>query len=52
MGERIAVLLCNHGLLTGKDPEEALKVCHLVENTARCFCWPARWHGPTRWHPR
>lgn len=42
VGERGAVLMANHGLLTvGRDPEEALKVASLVERTAR-IVWGAR----------
>jgi L-fuculose-phosphate aldolase len=36
VGERGAVLMANHGLLTvGKDPEQALKIASLVERTAQ-----------------
>jgi L-fuculose-phosphate aldolase len=36
VGDRGAVLMANHGLLTvGKDPEQALKVASLVERTAQ-----------------
>ena len=42
VGERGAVLMANHGLLTvGKDPEQALKVAALVERTAQVV-WGAR----------
>jgi len=42
VGERGAVLMANHGLLTvGKDPEQALKVASLVERTAQ-IVWGAR----------
>ncbi|HKJ24706.1 MAG TPA: class II aldolase/adducin family protein, partial [Myxococcota bacterium] len=42
VGERGAVLMANHGLLTvGKDPEQALKVASLVERTAQVV-WGAR----------
>lgn len=42
MGDRGAVLMANHGLLTvGKDPEQALKVASLVERTAQVI-WGAR----------
>ena len=42
VGERGAVLMANHGLLTvGKDPEQALKVASLVERTAQVI-WGAR----------
>ena len=49
MGEGNAVLLRNHGLLAvGKDLEETLNVCHLVENTARVFLLA---HSVGRAHP-
>ncbi len=42
VGERGAVLMANHGLLTvGKDPEQALKVASLVERTAK-IVWGAQ----------
>jgi len=42
VGDRGAVLMANHGLLTvGKDPEQALKVASLVERTAQVI-WGAR----------
>lgn len=42
VGDRGAVLMANHGLLTvGKDPEQALKVASLVERTAQ-IVWGAR----------
>ena len=35
VGDRAAVLMANHGLLTvGKSPKDALKVANLVEITA------------------
>jgi L-fuculose-phosphate aldolase len=35
VGERAAVLMANHGLLTvGKDPHDAMKIASLVERTA------------------
>lgn len=43
--DRGAVLMANHGLLTvGKDIENAMKVAHLVERTARII-WGARQLG-------
>ena len=45
VGERGAVLMANHGLLTvGKDPASALKVTALVERTAE-IVWGARQLG-------
>jgi L-fuculose-phosphate aldolase len=45
LGERAAVLMANHGLLTvGKDPHDALKVAALVERTAQVV-WGARLLG-------
>ena len=42
VGDRGAVLMANHGLLTvGKDLEQALKVASLVERTAQVI-WGAR----------
>jgi len=42
VGERAAVLMANHGLLTvGKDPQDALKIAMLVERTAK-IVWGAR----------
>ncbi len=36
LGNKNAVLLANHGMLgVGKDLEEALKVCHVVEKAAK-----------------
>ena len=36
VGDRAAVLMANHGLLTvGKHPQDALKIAMLVERTAR-----------------
>lgn len=47
VGDRAAVLMANHGLLTvGKDPRDALKVAALVERTAQ-IVWGARALGPT-----
>ena len=41
VGDRAAVLMANHGLLTvGKDPRDAMKVAALVERTAR-IVWGA-----------
>ena len=35
VGDRAAVLMANHGLLTvGKDPHDAMKIAMLVERTA------------------
>lgn len=46
VGDRAAVLMANHGLLTvGKDPRDALKVAALVERTAQ-IVWGARALGP------
>lgn len=46
VGDRAAVLMANHGLLTvGKDPENCLKLAQLVERTAR-IVWGARLLGP------
>jgi L-fuculose-phosphate aldolase len=45
LGDRAAVLMANHGLLTvGKDPHDALKVAALVERTAQVV-WGARLLG-------
>jgi L-fuculose-phosphate aldolase len=45
VGERGAVLMANHGLLTvGSSPEKALQVAHLVERTAKII-WGARMLG-------
>ncbi|MEZ5169441.1 MAG: class II aldolase/adducin family protein [Acidimicrobiia bacterium] len=45
VGDRGAVLMANHGLLTvGKDPQAAMKVASLVERTAR-IVWGARQLG-------
>jgi L-fuculose-phosphate aldolase len=42
VGERAAVLMANHGLLTvGKSPRDALKIANLVELTAE-MVWGAR----------
>lgn len=42
VGDRAAVLMANHGLLTvGKDPQDALKIALLVERVAR-IVWGAR----------
>jgi L-fuculose-phosphate aldolase len=46
VGERAAVLMANHGLLTvGKDPANCLKLAQLVERTAQ-IVWGARLLGP------
>ena len=46
VGERGAVLMANHGLLTvGKDLAGALKVAKLVERTAE-IVWGAQTLGP------
>ena len=46
VGERAAVLMANHGLLSvGRDVAEAMKVASLVERTAR-IVWGARALGP------
>jgi L-fuculose-phosphate aldolase len=46
VGDRGAVLMANHGLLTvGKDIRDALKVAKLVERTAQ-IVWGARALGP------
>jgi len=46
VGERGAVLMANHGLLTvGKDLADALKVARLVERTAE-IVWGAQALGP------
>jgi L-fuculose-phosphate aldolase len=46
VGDRAAVLMANHGLLTvGKDPRDALKIASLVERTAQ-IVWGARALGP------
>lgn len=45
VGERAAVLMANHGLLTvGKDPRDAMKIAALVERTAE-IVWGARLLG-------
>ena len=45
VGDRGAVLMANHGLLTvGKHPKDALKVALLVERTAQIM-WGARFLG-------
>jgi L-fuculose-phosphate aldolase len=42
VGDRAAVLMANHGLLTvGKSPKDALKIANLVEITAE-MVWGAR----------
>ena len=42
VGERAAVLMANHGLLTvGKHPQDALKIAMLVERTAKII-WGAK----------
>jgi L-fuculose-phosphate aldolase len=42
VGDRAAVLMANHGLLTvGKHPQDALKIAMLVERTAQII-WGAR----------
>ena len=42
VGDRAAVLMANHGLLTvGKSPKDALKIANLVEITAE-IVWGAR----------
>lgn len=42
VGDRGAVLMANHGLLTvGKDPKDAMKIASLVERTAE-IVWGAR----------
>lgn len=46
VGDRGAVLMANHGLLTvGKSPRDAMKVALLVERTAE-IVWGARLLGP------
>jgi L-fuculose-phosphate aldolase len=46
VGDRAAVLMANHGLLTvGKSPTDALKIANLVELTAE-IVWGARLLGP------
>lgn len=46
VGDRAAVLMANHGLLTvGKSPKDALKIANLVEITAE-MVWGARALGP------
>ena len=46
VGDRAAVLMANHGLLTvGKSPRDALKIANLVELTAE-IVWGARTLGP------
>ena len=46
VGERAAVLMANHGLLTvGKDPADCLKLAMLVERTAK-IVWGAKVLGP------
>ena len=45
LGDRGAVLMANHGLLTvGGSPEKAMQVAHLVERTAK-IVWGARLLG-------
>ena len=45
VGDRAAVLMANHGLLTvGKSPKDALKIANLVELTAEIM-WGARQLG-------
>lgn len=45
VGDRAAVLMANHGLLTvGKSPADALKIANLVETTAE-IVWGARQLG-------
>jgi L-fuculose-phosphate aldolase len=45
VGDRAAVLMANHGLLTvGKSPRDALKIANLVELTAEII-WGARLLG-------
>lgn len=45
LGDRGAVLMANHGLLTvGSSPEKAMQVAHLVERTAK-IVWGARLLG-------
>jgi L-fuculose-phosphate aldolase len=45
VGDRAAVLMANHGLLTvGKSPKDALKIANLVELTAE-IVWGARMLG-------
>jgi L-fuculose-phosphate aldolase len=45
VGDRAAVLMANHGLLTvGKNPKDALKIANLVEMTAE-MVWGARMLG-------
>jgi L-fuculose-phosphate aldolase len=46
VGDRAAVLMANHGLLTvGKSSKDALKIANLVELTAE-IVWGARMLGP------
>jgi L-fuculose-phosphate aldolase len=46
VGDRAAVLMANHGLLTvGKDPADCLKLAILVERTAQ-IVWGAKALGP------
>ena len=46
VGDRAAVLMANHGLLTvGKSAKDALKIANLVELTAE-IVWGARLLGP------
>ncbi len=46
VGDRAAVLMANHGLLTvGKDPADCLKLAQLVERTAQ-IVWGAKSLGP------
>jgi len=46
VGDRAAVLMANHGLLTvGKTAKDALKIANLVELTAE-IVWGARMLGP------
>ena len=45
VGDRAAVLMANHGLLTvGKSPKDALKIANMVELTAEIM-WGARLLG-------
>jgi len=46
VGDRAAVLMANHGLLTvGKDPADCLKLAQLVERTAQ-IVWGSKLLGP------
>jgi L-fuculose-phosphate aldolase len=45
VGDRSAVLMANHGLLTvGQNPQHAMKIAGLVERTAEII-WGARQLG-------